>query len=51
MFSQIDEEILKEVVKMGFDQNQVIESLRNRMQNEVCIFPLFFLCILYYDNV
>lgn len=32
---QIDEEILLEVVKMGFDRNQLIESLRNRVQNEV----------------
>ncbi|KAK4833849.1 hypothetical protein QYF36_012316 [Acer negundo] len=34
---KIDEEILKEVVKMGFDQNQVVESLRNRMQNEATV--------------
>lgn len=33
--AQIDEEILQEVIKMGFDRNQLIESLRNRMQNEV----------------
>ncbi|GLT56534.1 hypothetical protein SLA2020_295690 [Shorea laevis] len=32
---KIDEEILQEVVKMGFDRNQLIESLRNRIQNEV----------------
>ncbi|QCE12612.1 SNF1-related protein kinase catalytic subunit alpha KIN10-like [Vigna unguiculata] len=31
---KIDEEILQEVVKMGFDRNQLIESLRNRIQNE-----------------
>ncbi|KAF3444805.1 hypothetical protein FNV43_RR14498 [Rhamnella rubrinervis] len=31
---KIDEEILQEVVKMGFDQNQLLESLRNRIQNE-----------------
>lgn len=37
-YLQIDEEILKEVVKMGFDQNQLVESLRNRLQNEVCTF-------------
>ncbi|KAL9297201.1 hypothetical protein ACSQ67_023097 [Phaseolus vulgaris] len=30
----IDEEILQEVVKMGFDRNQLVESLRNRIQNE-----------------
>ncbi|GMH24000.1 hypothetical protein Nepgr_025843 [Nepenthes gracilis] len=29
-----DEEILQEVVKMGFDRNQLVESLRNRIQNE-----------------
>ncbi|KAK7394459.1 hypothetical protein VNO78_14987 [Psophocarpus tetragonolobus] len=31
---KIDEEILQEVVKMGFDRNQLVESLRNRIQNE-----------------
>jgi 5'-AMP-activated protein kinase catalytic alpha subunit len=36
--AQIDEEILQEVIKMGFDRNQLIESLRNRMQNEVWSF-------------
>ncbi|KAK9012589.1 hypothetical protein V6N11_040634 [Hibiscus sabdariffa] len=30
----IDEEILQEVVRMGFDRNHLIESLRNRIQNE-----------------
>ncbi|XP_020218617.1 SNF1-related protein kinase catalytic subunit alpha KIN10 [Cajanus cajan] len=31
---KIDEEILQEVVNMGFDRNQLVESLRNRMQYE-----------------
>ncbi|KAH9627259.1 hypothetical protein KSS87_004655 [Heliosperma pusillum] len=31
---KIDEEILLEVIRMGFDRNQLIESLRNRLQNE-----------------
>ncbi|KAI5665675.1 hypothetical protein M9H77_15528 [Catharanthus roseus] len=31
---KIDEDILQEVVKMGFDRNGLIESLRNRVQNE-----------------
>ncbi|KAK6796889.1 hypothetical protein RDI58_004590 [Solanum bulbocastanum] len=31
---QIDEEILQEVVKMGFDRNNLTESLRSRVQNE-----------------
>ncbi|CAN1143601.1 SNF1-related protein kinase catalytic subunit alpha KIN10 [Linum perenne] len=31
---KIDEEILQEVIKMGFDRNQLVESLRNRLQNE-----------------
>ncbi|CAI0375178.1 unnamed protein product [Linum tenue] len=31
---KIDEEILQEVIKMGFDRNQLVESLRNRIQNE-----------------
>ncbi|GLT56303.1 hypothetical protein SLA2020_293520 [Shorea laevis] len=34
---KIDEEILQEVVKMGFDRNQLIESLRNRIQNEATV--------------
>ncbi|XP_044480141.1 SNF1-related protein kinase catalytic subunit alpha KIN10-like [Mangifera indica] len=34
---KIDEEILKEVVKMGFDQSQVVESLGNRIQNEATV--------------
>lgn len=32
---QIDEDILQEVVKMGFDRNTLVDSLRNRVQNEV----------------
>ncbi|XLR19438.1 hypothetical protein S83_047350, partial [Arachis hypogaea] len=32
--SQIDEELLQEVVNMGFDRNQLVESLCNRIQNE-----------------
>ncbi|XLU34603.1 hypothetical protein S245_070669, partial [Arachis hypogaea] len=31
---QIDEELLQEVVNMGFDRNQLVESLCNRIQNE-----------------
>ncbi|KAL4369160.1 hypothetical protein GQ457_05G009990 [Hibiscus cannabinus] len=31
---KIDEEILQEVVRMGFDRNHLIESLHNRIQNE-----------------
>uniref|UniRef100_A0A2P2JJP5 non-specific serine/threonine protein kinase n=3 Tax=Rhizophora mucronata TaxID=61149 RepID=A0A2P2JJP5_RHIMU len=31
---KIDEEILQEVVKMGFDQKQLVEALRNRKPNE-----------------
>ncbi|KAM7510088.1 hypothetical protein LguiB_008963 [Lonicera macranthoides] len=31
---KIDEEILQEVVKMGFDRNNLVDSLRNRVQNE-----------------
>ncbi|VFQ58493.1 unnamed protein product [Cuscuta campestris] len=31
---KIDEEILQEVIKMGFERNHLIESLRNRVQNE-----------------
>ncbi|XLT90586.1 hypothetical protein HN873_012261 [Arachis hypogaea] len=35
MVLQIDEELLQEVVNMGFDRNQLLESLCNRIQNEV----------------
>ncbi|KAM7520700.1 hypothetical protein LguiB_019662 [Lonicera macranthoides] len=34
---KIDEEILQEVVKMGFDRNILVESLRNRVQNEATV--------------
>uniref|UniRef100_A0A9I9DQS5 transketolase n=1 Tax=Cucumis melo TaxID=3656 RepID=A0A9I9DQS5_CUCME len=34
---KIDEDILQEVVKMGFDRNQLVESLRNRIQNEATV--------------
>ncbi|KAF5193176.1 hypothetical protein FRX31_017237 [Thalictrum thalictroides] len=27
-------DIIQEVIKMGFERNQVVESLRNRVQNE-----------------
>ncbi|KAF8408145.1 hypothetical protein HHK36_007287 [Tetracentron sinense] len=35
--AMIDEDILQEVVKMGFDRNQLVESLRNRIQNEATV--------------
>ncbi|XLT55538.1 hypothetical protein HN873_048142 [Arachis hypogaea] len=35
MVLQIDEELLQKVVNMGFDRNQLVESLCNRIQNEV----------------
>ncbi|KAF2610178.1 hypothetical protein F2Q70_00009504 [Brassica cretica] len=31
---KIDEEILQEVINVGFDRNHLIESLRNRIQND-----------------
>ncbi|KAK3211328.1 hypothetical protein Dsin_016034 [Dipteronia sinensis] len=34
---KIDEDILKESVKMGFDQNQLVESLCNKIQNEATV--------------
>ncbi|RVW80863.1 SNF1-related protein kinase catalytic subunit alpha KIN10 [Vitis vinifera] len=34
---KIDEEILQEVVKMGFDRNLLVESLRNRVQNDATV--------------
>ena len=39
-FLQIDEEILQEVVKMGFDRNLLVDSLRNRVQNDVHTIPI-----------
>ncbi|KAL6587537.1 SNF1-related protein kinase catalytic subunit alpha kin10 [Orobanche minor] len=39
---KIDEEVLQEVVRMGFDKNLLLDSLRNRAQNETTgvVFPL-----------
>ncbi|XP_020108547.1 SNF1-related protein kinase catalytic subunit alpha KIN10-like isoform X2 [Ananas comosus] len=34
---KIDEDTLQEVVKLGFDKNQLIESIQNRMQNEATV--------------
>ncbi|KAJ0970893.1 hypothetical protein J5N97_018852 [Dioscorea zingiberensis] len=34
---KIDEDILQEVVKMGFDKNHIVESLRSRTQNEATV--------------
>lgn len=34
---KIDEDVLKEVTNMGFDKNQLVESLRNRIQNEATV--------------
>ncbi|KAK9107451.1 hypothetical protein Syun_023462 [Stephania yunnanensis] len=34
---KIDEEILQEVITMGFDRNQLVESLRSRKQNEATV--------------
>ncbi|OVA06747.1 Ubiquitin-associated domain/translation elongation factor EF-Ts [Macleaya cordata] len=34
---KIDEDILRKVIQMGFDRNQVIESLHNRTQNEATV--------------
>ncbi|KAL9323480.1 hypothetical protein ACSQ67_008337 [Phaseolus vulgaris] len=31
---KIDEEVIQEVVNMGFDRNQLVESLANRIQNK-----------------
>uniref|UniRef100_A0A5B6ZB81 non-specific serine/threonine protein kinase n=1 Tax=Davidia involucrata TaxID=16924 RepID=A0A5B6ZB81_DAVIN len=34
---KIDEEILQKVLKMGFDKSQLLESLRNRIQNDATV--------------
>ncbi|URE44609.1 SNF1-related protein kinase [Musa troglodytarum] len=36
-FLQIDDDILQEVIKMGFDKNQLVESLHNRISNEATV--------------
>ncbi|XLR07556.1 hypothetical protein S83_035494, partial [Arachis hypogaea] len=46
MVLQIDEELLQEVVNMGFDRNQLVESLCNRIQNEVCALYSLLSCLL-----
>lgn len=38
MFGQVDEEIVQQVVRIGFNINEVIQSLQNRLQNEVVQF-------------
>ena len=37
---QVDEDIVKEVVNLGFDRTLLIESLQNRVQNQVYWFRL-----------
>ena len=37
---QVDEDIVKEVVNLGFDRTLLIESLQNRVQNQVYWFCL-----------
>ncbi|KAL2493018.1 SNF1-related protein kinase catalytic subunit alpha KIN10 [Abeliophyllum distichum] len=34
---KLDEEIIQEVLKMGFDKNMLIESLQNRIQNDATV--------------
>eukprot|EP00262_Sarcandra_glabra_P004072 TRINITY_DN1505_c0_g1_i1.p1 TRINITY_DN1505_c0_g1~~TRINITY_DN1505_c0_g1_i1.p1 ORF type:complete len:511 (-),score=69.23 TRINITY_DN1505_c0_g1_i1:299-1831(-) len=34
---RIDDDILQEVLKIGFDRNEVIESIQGRMQNEATV--------------
>jgi 5'-AMP-activated protein kinase catalytic alpha subunit len=49
---KIDEEILQEVINMGFDRNHLIESLRNRTQNDVCVsHPLVLLLFLSFQRL
>lgn len=45
MVLQIDEEILQKVVEMGFDRNQLVESLANRIQNKVCDLHFHLKCV------
>ncbi|KAK6148576.1 hypothetical protein DH2020_019488 [Rehmannia glutinosa] len=34
---KLDEEIIQEVLRMGFDRSQLIESLQNRLQNDATV--------------
>lgn len=34
-FLQLDEDIIQQVLRMGFDRNQLLESLQTRIQNDV----------------
>ncbi|KAG9154768.1 hypothetical protein Leryth_014262 [Lithospermum erythrorhizon] len=34
---KLDEEIVQEVIRMGFERNHLIESLQNRMQNDATV--------------
>ncbi|KAL6493664.1 SNF1-related protein kinase catalytic subunit alpha kin10 [Orobanche gracilis] len=34
---KLEEEIIQEVMRMGFDRNQLIESLHNRLQNDATV--------------
>lgn len=47
-FLQIDDDIIQEVIKMGFDKNQLVESLHSRISNEVFrVIRIFFDLSLY----
>lgn len=47
-FLQIDDDIIQEVIKMGFDKNQLVESLHCRISNEVFrVIRIFFDLSLY----
>lgn len=40
LVKQIDEDILLEVVRMGFDRAQLVDSLLSRVQNKVWVSSL-----------
>ncbi len=45
---QIDEDVIQEVVRLGFDRTQLIDSLVNRLQNKVMnSFSAMFVLIFY----
>lgn len=37
LIKKIDEDVLQEVLKMGLDKNHLVESLRNRIQNDATV--------------
>lgn len=48
---QLDEDIIQQVLRMGFDRNQLLESLQTRIQNDVSSLTFYDLCFLCFNLV